>query len=50
MKKVFEFIAVCLIGLSVSYIIILGMDKQAEINELKAEQWRVKRVEGNVRY
>ena len=44
MKKILEFIALCLIGLALGYVIILGVDKEAQYNENKAMNWQTQRA------
>lgn len=43
MKKICQFLLLVMFSLCVGYTVVMGMDKQAEINELKADQWKVQR-------
>lgn len=44
MKIILKFIALCLMGLALGYVMVLGIDKEAQYNENKAMNWQIQRA------
>lgn len=42
-QTIVQLVALCIMYVIFLYVMVMGMDKQAEINEKKAESWRIER-------